>query len=793
MTQNNTQEIDVRAWVIRILKNWYWFLLSAIIFVFIGIYHFLSSTYKFEVKSEIMLRDADTGNAFVQPEMLELLGMNGGKFIDDEISVLTSRDIVSSIITDLDLQVEYRKKVGLRMAGQYPNGDFSVVQPPMFLDTLSRFVKLNIKVRKNDYVIRMKYGREKYKYVVTDLEQPIATHVGTLSFNILRPDKIKADNRYEIVIYPLPSAVDFYKGCIQVTSAKKDSKVILISSTTDIPLRSKDFIQRLIEAYNLDAIADKNVMAENTASFIEERLRVIEQELMQAEENAVQYQEKYGILDPEIEAELFLSENVEYRKRMIDIETQLSLINYLCEFLEKETNNEYLLPATFNTTMPQQQADQMMPSNVGIADAALIAAIEEYNTLMLKRMRIERTAKNENPMKGQLDEQLLILRANIVMTMKNMRETLLLSKKDLDNRFAIADELRSKMPEQVKDYEKMVREKKFRQELYLYLCQKQEENAMLKAATVMPAKIITKPQVNPNSVSPKLNVILVLFLIIGLAFPIGVIFLYDLINEHIPHDAKELEKILKVPFAGVLVKNHHGEHIAVREGENSVSAELFRTLRTNIRFMQPASVQCPVILVTSSINGEGKSYVATNLAISMALLGKKVALLGLDIRKPMLADYLNLPTQGCLTSYLSDDSYTLADAVVASNVKNLDILPAGVIPPNPSELLQSDRLDVLFAELRKQYDCVVVDSAPVALVSDTFLLNRVADMTVYVTRANYTTFDLVDFLNQTNEQQRLPKIVAVLNGVDAKKIGYGYGYGYGQQAQTKKWWQFKQA
>ena len=465
----------------------------------------------------------------------------------------------------------------------------------------------------------------------------------------------------------------------------------------------------------------------------------------------------------------------------------------LPKFLEKETNSEYLLPATFNTTMPQQQADQMMPSNVGIADAALIAAIEEYNTLMLKRMRIERTAKNENPMKGQLDEQLLILRANIVMTMKNMRETLLLSKKDLDNRFAVADELRSKMPEQVKDYEKMVREKKFRQELYLYLCQKQEENAMLKAATVMPAKIITKPQVNPNSVSPKLNVILVLFLIIGLAFPIGVIFLYDLINEHIPHDAKELEKILKVPFAGVLVKNHHGEHIAVREGENSVSAELFRTLRTNIRFMQPASVQCPVILVTSSINGEGKSYVATNLAISMALLGKKVALLGLDIRKPMLADYLNLPTQGCLTSYLSDDSYTLADAVVASNVKNLDILPAGVIPPNPSELLQSDRLDVLFAELRKQYDCVVVDSAPVALVSDTFLLNRVADMTVYVTRANYTTFDLIDFLNQTHEQQRLPKIVAVLNGVDAKKIGYGYGYGYGQQAQTKKWWQFKGA
>jgi capsular exopolysaccharide synthesis family protein len=243
----------------------------------------------------------------------------------------------------------------------------------------------------------------------------------------------------------------------------------------------------------------------------------------------------------------------------------------------------------------------------------------------------------------------------------------------------------------------------------------------------------------------------------------------------------------------MLVRNHRGEHVAVREGENSVSAELFRSLRTNIRFMQPVTEKCPVMLVTSSVNGEGKSYVATNLAISLALLGKKVALVGLDVRKPMLATYLNLPSQGCLTSYLSDDAYSLEDTIVPSNITNLDILPAGIIPPNPSELLQSERLDVLFAELRKQYDYVLIDSAPVALVSDTFLLNRVADMTVYVTRANYTTYELIDFLNQTHEQQRLSKMVAVLNGVDAKEVGYGYGYGYGQQTQTKKWWQLKQA
>jgi capsular exopolysaccharide synthesis family protein len=280
---------------------------------------------------------------------------------------------------------------------------------------------------------------------------------------------------------------------------------------------------------------------------------------------------------------------------------------------------------------------------------------------------------------------------------------------------------------------------------------------------------------------------------LGMGFPIGIMFLYDIMNNRISHDSKELERKLRIPLAGMLVKNHRSEHIAVREGENSVSAELFRTLRTNIRFMQPVTADCPVMLVTSSVNGEGKSYVASNLAISMALLGKKVALVGLDIRKPMLATYMNLPSQGCLTSYISDEAYSLEDTIIPSHIKNLDILPAGIIPPNPSELLQSERLDTFFVELRKRYDCVVIDSAPVALVSDTFLLNRVADMTIYVTRANYTTFDLIDFLNQTHEHQRLPKMVAVLNGVDANKVGYGYGYGYGQQTQNKKWWQLKKA
>jgi capsular exopolysaccharide synthesis family protein len=252
------------------------------------------------------------------------------------------------------------------------------------------------------------------------------------------------------------------------------------------------------------------------------------------------------------------------------------------------------------------------------------------------------------------------------------------------------------------------------------------------------------------------------------------------------NDVKEFEQRIKAPMLGQLVRNSRNAHIAIHEGETSVSAELFRLIRTNLRFMLPAEVKSPVILVTSCINGDGKSYVSSNIALSLAILGKKVALVGLDIRKPMLATYMKLPNQGCLTSYIAEDSYTMEDLIIPSGIANLDVLPSGVVPPNPSELLQSEKLDQLFAELRQRYDYVIVDSAPVAMVGDSYLLQRLVDMTIYVTRANYTTYELVEFINQTHMQERLPKMVAVLNGVEAKNIGYGYGYGYGNATKNKK-------
>lgn len=789
MIQNQSQGIDIRAWITRLLKNWYWFVASCAVFMVIGLYVFFSTPNEFEVKAEIMLRDEDNGSAFMQTEMLSMMGMGGLKLVDDEIAILTSRDIIANVISDLNLQFDYRKKDFLKWRGQYPASDLSVACSPLYLDTLTRPVSIEVKVRDDNYVVKVKYGkRQSSKHVVSNLSESIETCAGILSLDINNAKALEIGNQYRIKIYPLTTAVNIYRNKVHVSAAKKDSKIIQISSITDIPSRAKNYIGRLVELYNYDAIVDKNMMANNTADFINERLRMIEGDLMQAEERAAQYQAKYGILDPEVEAELFLTENMEYRKQLAEIETQLNWINFLCDFMKEDANKDYLLPTTFTSlsTKYQHNGSTVIPSGMAGTDMALMAAIEEYNSLMLKRMRLERTLKAENPLRDQMDEQLVVLRANIIGSVENLQKALLISKQDYEKHFELASKKRSDMPDQVRNYEKMLREKEFLERMYLFICQQREENAMLMAAAVVPAKMVTKPQSDYNIIRPHLKMILLLCMMLGLVFPVGMMIVYDMLNNRISHDAKELEKRIKIPFAGVLVKNHRGEHIAVREGENSVSAELFRTLRTNMSFMQPSTAKTPIVLVTSSINGEGKSYVATNLAISMTLLGKKVALVGLDIRKPMLASYLDLPTNGSLTSYLADSAYDIDDIIVSTNITRLDVIPAGIIPPNPSELLQSNRLDELFVELRNRYDYIVVDSAPVAMVSDTFLLSRLVDMTVYVTRANYTTFELVDFLNQTHEQQRLPKMVAVLNGVDAKKIGYGYGYGYGQNVKSTK-------
>ena len=756
-----TQEIDIRLWCKRLLKNWYWFFISCFLFGVWGIYKYFSSTKQYPVDARIMIRATDSEMEMPQMEVMQMMGFGGSKQVDDEVAILTSRDILTQVVKDLDLQSEYRKKRNLRWEGQYPSRGLTVVYPEQFLDTTTKFVRVKLRVRKNYSVVRVQYGQWDFsRHRVKDITQPFTTCAGEISFKLHAP--LEAGDKYNILTLPILPVVDKYAQAIVAEPIKKESNVIAISTVTDMPRRAIDFINREIDLYNQDALIDKNLMASNTASFIEERLHLIENELSVAEAEVEQYKEDYGIVDLASEAGLYLRESAEYKKRVAEIETQLNLVKYVADYVADDTKAENLIPA-----------------NLGIADGSLVELITEYNGILLNKMRVQRTAMDNNPVVSQMEGQLAVMRENIITSIASVSNSLIISKQDLEKRYGSVESQRGDIPSQERKYREVARNKQLKESLYLYLYEKREENALTLASTIVPAKVIAKPQMNPTPASPRLKIIAFICLVLGCGVPFAGIYLYYMFNNRLEDDSKELERKTKLPFGGALVQNHHGEHVAVRDGVNSVSAELFRSLRTNIGFMVPSAQKNPVILVTSSVNSEGKSYVATNLAISLSLLNKKVALVGLDIRKPMLAQYLGLSSEGCLTSYLSDDSYSVDDLVLHSEFSNMDILPAGIIPPNPNELLQSPRLDQLFAELRQRYDYVIVDSAPVAMVSDTFQLSRVADMTVYVCRARYTTFDLIDFLNQVHEQKRLPNIVTVLNGVNAKSIGYGYGYGYG--------------
>ena len=723
MTQEKDQ-IDIRAWVLRILKNWYWFVLSCAVCGAIGLYKYFSSTKEYVVDASIMLRSED--EALPKFELVSsLMGMGGSKSTEDEVELLTSRDILCQVVKELDLQTEYRKYDALKWVGQYPGHDLTVVYPPGYLDTVTRGVNIDLKVRKNDYVVKVKYGRwTRSRHKVKDLTTPFETCIGALSFAINKPEEIETGDKYHMHTLPMLPLIDSYKKNVSAAPVRKESNIIVISTITDMPTRGRDFIRKQIEYYNMDAVLDKNIMASNTAAFIEERLRLIEQELAVAEKDVAMYKQRYDIVDLESEAKLALQEGAEYKKQVAEIETQLNLVGYIAEYVSDESKKNNLIPA-----------------NIGVEDIALISLISEYNQLMLDRMRVRRTASDSNPVLNQMESQLAAMRENIITTISSLTSTLTIAKQDMEKRQGTIDNQRSNLPNQEQEFIEVMRNKVLKEELYLFLYKQREENALTLASTVTPAKVVNTPQMNPTPIAPRLSIIGLFCLILGVMLPLSVMIMYDIMNNRISSESKDLERKLKIPFAGVLVKNHRGEHVAVRENENSVSSELFRTLRTNLRFMLPTSVDCPVLLVTSSINGEGKSYVATNLAISLALLGKRVALVGMDIRKPMLATYLDLPSQGCLTSYLADSAYTLEDVILPYNVKNMDIIPAGIVPPNPSELLLSERLDELFADLRQRYDFVIVDSAPTALVSDTYQLARVCDMTVYVSRANYTTFD----------------------------------------------------
>ena len=756
--ENKSNEIDVRKILRIIVEHWWWFVLGVVACTMLGVAYYLRKAPQWTTDASVVLRQKEGSGTSL--DALSMLGLSGNRAAEDEVVVLSSRGLLYQAIDALNLWDAPSKRGGLRWEGEFRHPALTIDYLSLTEDAQIKPFVVKVKPTKKGYKVKTKMGFfHRSTTRVADLSEPIETGIGTIRIHANRP--LSTDTTYRVAHSRRELVVAGYQKKLSVTLHKKESNIIHISTQSPVPERDKALLHQMIEQYNLNAIVDKNMLATNTAAFIDERLDIITKELGEAEEAVSDYKQQNNIADISTQANLFLHASSAEQRAMAEIETQLSLVEYIDEFLRDDTKRNSLIP-----------------SNIGLSDASLASGLTEYNALQLQRMRILRTATEDNPVIEQMNAQLASMRENIIETIGSVRESLKIRQRNLQAQDTKFNRQIQNAPEQQREYVRVVRQQQIKERLYVFLYEKREENALMLAATATPAKILDMPQRDVKSQSPKLTKLLLLCIILGLLIPAAILYILVLFNDTID-DAKEYERRIKAPLLGQLVQNSRNAHIAIHEGESTVSAELFRLIRTNLRFVLPKEAKNPVILVTSSINGEGKSYVSCNTALSLAILGKKVVLVGMDIRKPMLTTYFGLKTKGHLTDYLAEPDVTVDDIIVPSGEhKNLDLIPCGTIPPNPAELLQTERVEELFAELRKRYDYIIVDTAPVALVSDTYQLDRVADMTIYVSRYKYTPSEMIDYLNNMIDQKRMHNVACVLNGVKGLRAGYGYG---GQQ------------
>jgi len=767
---SNLENINIREIVIKYLLKWHWFLISVLICFAIAYFYLKITNEQFQVQTTILIRKDKSASSLIDMSMLDGLGGVSGtggssKEIEDEIQVLTSKTLMTNVIKSLGVETEYFEKDKFKYNEVYPLTPIRLIIPQMFNDTAKQAVIFKLLRNENEYQIDFKYGKISESYKITDFNKSILTKVGVFKFLQIFP--LKEGEKFKIISYPVRNLNDDYCKSIKVSSVNKRANAINVSTTSACPKKSEVILDKLIELYNQDAVIDKNLIATSTASFIQERIILIGSELLDVEVNVENYKKKNKLTDITTDADIFLKSASEYDKKSAELETQLNLVSYI-EAYVKNNKHQY----------------DLVPANLGIEDKSLIQLMQDYNYTLLQRIKVMRTTNEKNPVISQIEQQLKALRTSIIVSIGSIKDGLKIAKKDVLGKTNQFSSRISGVPTQERELTEIIRQKEIKSKLYLFLLQKREENALSLASTIPSAKTLDAAYSSLTPVAPRRMIIYLFALMFGILLPLIYIYIIDLLNNKIIN-SKELKRLVKVPYLGSIGLKKEADVVVVREGKTTPIVEMFRIIRTNLQFMLSGK-ENPVILITSSISGEGKSFTSINIAMSFALMKKKVVLVGLDIRSPMLGDYLHLSKERGITMYIADESYVVDDIIVPSNLHPfLDVIPAGPVPPNPAELIMNQRLDDLFLQLREKYDYIIVDSAPIGLVSDTYLINRVVDNSIYVARQNYTPREATDLINDIYEHNRLNGMSIILNGTD-ESSGYGYGYGYGKNTLKKK-------
>ena len=772
---------DFAALYRTVILNWYWFVLSLIIFGGIGAIYLRYTTPLYQSTAKLLIKDEDNnsrrGSSLQNMSNLGIISNSTG--VDNEMEILSSHSIAEDAIRDLKLYVNYTTEGKVKDVIAYRDQPLTVDIDAAHLDRLNRPINLNITKKGASYVVTGTYSvptDEEYSegpfalnVKFTTLPATIPTRAGTITISSNNGRTLRDAQVLKVNILSPKMASDKYVNELKVAQNAKTNSIVQLQLTDEVPQRSLDYLKQLAIVYNRQANEDKNVVAHQTEKFINSRLEKINAELGKTEGELQNYKQRNGMVELKMNASNSVTNQNASEQKLAEMETQIELFNTIAREVESSSRN----------------LSQVIPSNVGLDDESSTALINKYNELVLERNRLLRSASESSPVVEPLTAQIRDLNYNIRRAIASARRNLQIQRDALLTQVDKYTNEVEETPQQERMLTQIGRQQEVKSGLYLMLLQKREENSISLAATADKGKLIDDPQLN-GQVSPNSTYIMLIALAIGLAIPVAIILLIQLFRYKIEgHD--DVARLTKLPIiADIAIASNSAKSkagIVVHENQNNQMEEIFRALRTNLQFMLHEGEK--VVLFTSSTSGEGKTFTASNLSVSLGLLGKKVILVGLDIRRPRLAEQFGIKDhKHGITNLLVKDNPNAEDVeaqILPSGVnKNLDLLMAGPVPPNPAELIARSSLETIIAILKDKYDYIMIDTAPVGLVTDTLQIGRVANATIYMCRADYTPKASFGMINALAMEEKLPNMAMVLNGVDMSKKKYSYYYGYGK-------------
>lgn len=761
--------LNVRKELDKYLKNWFWFIIWISLCVLLGFFYLKYATPIYSAKASIIIKDVSEkgpGNSVYAD--INLLSNMGSGNIENEIGVLRSRRLMKDVVKALNLHVQYFKESNVGTVEIYENVPFNLQILKLDEGNLRSFGSLSLEIfqeKEHFKVVDLATGKVHSTLSGTPINLGFANLV--ISNNSL-PESTELSTSTIVKFVDAEKVASYYRNRISITQSKPSSGLIELELKDPSKEKARDILDQLVLEFNRNAIEDKNLIAGNTAKFINDRLAIINNELDSVETGKATFKETNRLTDIQAQSNMFIQNANEYNKRRQEVGTQLELSNAMLEYIASDSKMD------------------LLPSNLGIEESGVNQQISEYNALVLERNRILNGSSEKNPVVVRYNSQISQIKDNVIESLKRMRSNLQIGQEDLNRQASSIGSQIFAVPSKERQFRGIERQQNIKETLYLFLLQKREENSLSLAVTEPKAKIVDRAHSSENAISPLSRNVYLGSIVLGLFLPFTAIYLNGLLDNKIRRREDVEELAGEIGILGVIPKITRKNEL-IKENDRSILAESFRILITNLNYLlvnKRNQEEGVVIFVTSTVKGEGKTFTSTNLAITLSNTGKKVLLLGADLRNPKIQKYVNLEeSKFGVSDYLVNKELYPGDLIHKSILNlELDIITSGTIPPNPYELLKQEKVGELFSYIKSRYDYIIVDTAPSMLVADTFLITQYADLVLYMVRAGYTEKDLLKFPLDAKEDQKFMNVSFILNDVKFEHLGYGnkYGYGYGE-------------